>query len=247
MSAPEGGGTPPSEARPTGPFAFRLEDIPPSALSRLPPGRHSLPDDFVEANHRSRLMAGAISSLAERGYAATTAGHIVAAAGVSNTTFYRYYAGKEDCVLAAYDLAIEWLSQEVQGAVAVAVAGGGGWPDQVRLAVARTLELFAADNRLARLCTVEVFFAGVRAEVRHRALVDRIGFALSIGRGERALGADLPRRLEPTLVGGAFALIARQLGGGEGPDLADLAPELTEYLLAPYLGAEAARAVAAGD
>jgi AcrR family transcriptional regulator len=229
--------------RPTGPFTFRLEDLSPSALSRLPPGRHNLPDDFVEENHRARLMAGAISSLAERGYPATTAGHIVAAAGVSNTTFYRYYRGKEDCVLATYDVAVEWLSGQVLDAVDIA----DQWPDQVRVAVTTTLQLLAADNRLGRLCTIDVFFAGVCAEVRHRALVDRLGFALRTGRAERALAADLPPHLEPTLIGGAFALVARQLGRGEGPGIAALAPELTEYLLVPYLGVEAARRVAAGD
>jgi AcrR family transcriptional regulator len=242
MNAPDAGSPPPPEARPTGPFAFRLEDLSPSALSRLPPGRHNLPDDFVEENHRSRLMAGAIASLAERGYAATTAGHIIAAAGVSNTTFYRYYSGKEDCVLAAYDIAIEWLSQELRDAVVAA----DDWPDQVRLAVARALELLGADNRLARLCTVEVHLAGVCGEIRHRALADRLGFHLAIGRDERPLGAALPPHLEPTLIGGAFALVARQLGGGEGNKLRELAPELTQYLLAPYLGVEAARALATG-
>jgi AcrR family transcriptional regulator len=240
MNPELGAGTPAPGDPSSGPFAFRLEDTPPPALSRLPSGRHGLPEDFVEANQRNRLMSGAISSLAERGYGATRSGHIVAAAGVSNTTFYRYYSGKEDCVLAAYDLAVEWLSRQVAGAA----AGAEEWADQVRLAVAAALQLLAADNRLARLCTIDVFFAGVRAEVRHRSLVDRIGFALAVGRAERPLGADLPPHLEPTLIGGAFALVARQLGGGEGPGLAELAPELTEYLLAPYLGVAAARRVA---
>jgi AcrR family transcriptional regulator len=242
MSVSTGDGTPP-EDRPPGPFDFRPDDTPSWAFTRLPNGRHNLPRDLVEANYRNRLMAGAISSIAERGYAATTAGHIIKAAGVSNTTFYRYYPCREDCVLATYDVAVEWLSEEVLGAVVAA----DQWADRVRLGVTRTLELLGADNRLARLCTIEIFFAGVRAEVRHRALIDRIGLPLSLGRGERGLGADLPGHLEPTLIGGAFALVARQLGGGEGSGLADLAPELTEYLLSPYLGVEIARSVAAGD
>jgi AcrR family transcriptional regulator len=186
-------------------------------------------------------MAGAIEVLSERGYLATTGEAICAAAGVSLTTFYAQFGGKEGCILAAYDLAVSWVCEEAGRAAAAAA----DWPRRVRSALARILELLAADNCLARLCTIEVFLAGVRGEVRHRALVDRLSVSLSLGRTERALGADLPLHLEPTLIGGAFALLARQLGGGEGPALAELAPELTEYLLAPYLGVEAARDVAA--
>jgi AcrR family transcriptional regulator len=225
-----------------GPFAFEADSTPPFAFSRLPAGRHSLPREFIEANQRNRLMAGAVDALSERGYQATNVETIVRAAGVSRNTFYVHYPDKETCFLAAYDHAVGWLEGEV-----ASVAGAHReWTRRVPATVAKILELFAADNRLARLCTVEVFFAGVRAEVRHRALVDRLSLQLGVGRGERALGADLPLHLEPTLIGGAFSLVARQLGGGEGPGLAELAPELTEYLLAPYLGVEVARALATG-
>lgn len=239
MSSSAGNGAPPEDRAP-GPFDLPLELERVFALSRLPSGRHHLSRDLVEENHRNRLMAGAISSLAERGYQATTAGHIIAAAGVSNTTFYRYYPGKETCVLAAYDVAVEWLG----GQISTAAGEAEGWPAKVRAAVRRALALLAAEERLARLCTIEVHFAGVRAEVRHRVNVDLLAFGLRHGRAGCGLAAELPPRLEPTLVGGAFALVARQLRAGEGPGLLELAPELTEYLLAPYLGVAAARRLA---
>jgi AcrR family transcriptional regulator len=225
-----------------GPFAFEGDSTPPFAFSRLPVGRDRLPREFIEANQRNRLMAGAVDALSRSGYQATSVESIVKAAGVSRNTFYLHYPDREACFLAAYDHAVGWL----EGEVAIVAGAHRGWARQVCVAVAKILELFGADNRLARLCVVEVFFAGVRAEVRHRALVDRLSLRLGVGRGERGLGADLPLHLEPTLIGGAFALVARQLGGGEGPGLGGLAPELTEYLLAPYLGVEAARAIAAG-
>jgi AcrR family transcriptional regulator len=224
------------------PFAFSSEAARPLALSRLPPGHHGLPREFVEANQSNRLMAGAIDAVAERGYLATSVDAICAAAAISRATFYKRFDDKEACFLAAYDLTVAWLAKEILGAVDLAE----DWPRQLRFAVTRTLEVLAADNRLARLLTIEVHFVGVRAEVRHRALVDRLSLPLGVGRGERGLGAELPLHLEPTLIGGAFALVARQLGGGEGPGLGALAPELTEYLLAPYLGVEAARAIATG-
>jgi AcrR family transcriptional regulator len=215
------------------------EVIKPFALSGHLCGPNSLPPELVEANQRERLIAGALDVLAERGYLATSVDAICTAASISPSTFYGHFTDAEACVLAAYDLTVAWLSKEVLGTVDLTE----DWPHLVRYAVTRTLELLEADNRLARLLTIEVFFAGVRGEVRHRALVDRLSLLLGVGRGEH--GTALPLRLEPTLVGGAFSLVARQLGGGEGNKLRELAPELTQYLLAPYLGVEAAREIAA--
>ncbi len=231
-----------SDERPDGPFAFRSDDLQPFALSRLPMGRHGLPRSFVEENHRNRLMAGAIASLAERGYPATTVAHINQAAGVSNTTFYRHYADKEECVLAAYSATVSWLESEVAAAVDPTEA----WPVRVREAVAAVLALLDSDHRLAHLCAIEVFATGSRGQACHRRTVDRLSLQLGVGRGERALGADLPLSLEPALVGGGISLIGRSLGAAEDRPLGQLAPELSEYLLAPYLDVAAARRIAGG-
>ena len=51
-------------------------------LSRLPPGRHGLPRDFVVQNQRDRLAAGIIAAVSEFGYHETTITQIAAAAGV---------------------------------------------------------------------------------------------------------------------------------------------------------------------
>jgi AcrR family transcriptional regulator len=225
-------------ARAGGPFAFSAADAEPFVLSRLPSGRHSLPREFVEENQRNRLMAGAIASLAERGYPATTAGHIIAAAGVSNSTFYRHYPDKEACVLATYAATVAWLECEV----AAALSRSDPWPDRIHQATVAGLALLDSDQRLARLCVIEILATGLRGQAANRRTVDRLALYLAGGRAERAFAADLPPHLEVTLVGGALSLIARSLG--DGAPLTSLAPELTEYLLAPYLGVESARRVA---
>jgi AcrR family transcriptional regulator len=225
-------------ARAGGPFAFSAADVEPFALSRLPFGRHGLPREFVEENQRNRLMAGAIASLAERGFPATTAGHIIAAAGVSNSTFYRHYADKEACVLAAYAATVAWF----EGEVAAAITRADSWPLQVGQTLIATLALLDSDRRLARLCVVEILATGPRGQAANRETVDRLALHLSGGRGERPLAVDLPLHLEVTLIGGALSLIGRALG--DGVPMTSLAPELTEYLLAPYLGVEAARQLA---
>src|SRR5262249_26105238 len=80
------------------------------ALGQLPPGRHGLPRSFVVRNQRLRLIAAMLRSLPEHGYAGTTISHLTQEAGLSRAAFYGQFSSKEDCFLATYDLAGEWLA-----------------------------------------------------------------------------------------------------------------------------------------
>lgn len=52
---------------------------------------------------REELMSTAVTLFATRGYAETTIGEIAAAAGMSERSFFRYFASKEDVVLSGLD------------------------------------------------------------------------------------------------------------------------------------------------
>jgi Bacterial regulatory proteins, tetR family len=67
---------------------------------KLAPG-YRLPPESVARNQRWRLMAAMVAAVAERGYERTTVGDVVELSGVSRTAFYRHYANKEDCFVAA--------------------------------------------------------------------------------------------------------------------------------------------------
>ncbi len=68
----------------------------------LPKGPHGLSREEVAGAQRARLVEAVLANVGERGYAATTVGHITAAAGVSRTSFYEQFTGKQDAFLAAY-------------------------------------------------------------------------------------------------------------------------------------------------
>jgi AcrR family transcriptional regulator len=53
---------------------------------------------------RDEVMVTAVALFASRGYAETTVAEIAAAAGVSERTFFRYFATKEDVVLRGFEL-----------------------------------------------------------------------------------------------------------------------------------------------
>ncbi|MDT8912348.1 TetR/AcrR family transcriptional regulator [Amycolatopsis sp. PS_44_ISF1] len=86
---------------------------------RLPKGPHSLSREQVAGAQRARLVEAVLAKVGERGYANTTVGHITTAAGVSRTSFYEQFAGKQDAFLAAYDvLTTEFIDQGVAVALA---------------------------------------------------------------------------------------------------------------------------------
>lgn len=69
---------------------------------RLPKGPHSLSREEVAGAQRARLIEAVLANVGERGYAATTVGHVTASAGVSRTSFYEQFTGKQAAFLAAY-------------------------------------------------------------------------------------------------------------------------------------------------
>lgn len=175
-------------------------------MQRLPPGSHGIPADVVARNQRERLVAAMAEVCAERGYAQASVAEVARQAGVSSLTFYKQFAGKQECMLAAHRQLLGRLLEEVDR---VAAEEGPGERAIVRTALA----LFAADPPSARLLAIEILAAGPEGVKRHDAMAK--AFA------ER-LGTDWVR------AAGVLALIGKLVVAGEAPRL----PELEEELVA---------------
>ncbi len=81
---------------------------------KLPKGPHNLSRDEVAGTQRARLIDAVLESAGQRGYVATTVGHITATAGVSRTSFYEQFDGKQDAFLTAYrELTTDFIAQGV--------------------------------------------------------------------------------------------------------------------------------------
>ncbi len=222
-------GSPPADAEPERFEPDALAALPPElALSRLPAGRHGLPRSFVASNQRLRLIAAMLRVLPQHGYPATTIGHITQEAGVSRSAFYGQFESKEECFLATYDLAAEWLCERVEGAV----AGEEQWATRVLAGTAEALRLLAANPAVAHLIAVEALQAGAAARRRRQACIVRLAEALRAGRPN---SPELPVDLEELLLGGALAHVARYVDAGRTERLSEAAGELIQYLLIPYL------------
>jgi AcrR family transcriptional regulator len=180
-----------------------------TAARRLPPGSHGIPADVVARNQRERLVAAMAEVCAEQGYAQTSVAEVAKRAGVSSVTFYKQFAGKQDCLLAAHRQLLGRLLEAVDRAQEGEDASGA----KVRATIHAALAIFAADPPSAQLLTVEILAAGQEGAKRHDAMVE--AFA------ER-LGTDWVR------AAGILALAGKLTVLGE----ADRLPDLEEDLVA---------------
>jgi AcrR family transcriptional regulator len=214
----------------------------PPELSRLPPGRHGLPREFVVHNQRERLIAGLAEAVAENGYAGTTIAHITRHAAVSRRTFYEHFDSKDDCFVAAYDLVIVQLRERV----AAGYDSETAWPEAVRAGIAALLTFLATEPNLARLAMVEATVAGPVVVEHYDGAIQAFVPYLQAGRDGRApeVLARLSDSTEEALVGGMVSLISRRIVAGQTAGLESLIPDLTEFTLTPYLGPAAAAKVA---
>jgi len=206
-------------------------------LGPLPAGRHGFSREQVAHNQRERLIAGLASAVAERGYRSVTITDVTKQARVSRRVFYENFEGKEECFLAAFDVVVGHIRELAAEAVAVAV----DWPQQAIAAARAVLAFFAAEPDLARLCLVESQAAGPAVSARFHEAVHEVVPFLERGRGERPADRELPPSTEESTLGALVMLTSRKVAAGEAAQLEELLPELAEFILAPYLGAEEAR------
>jgi AcrR family transcriptional regulator len=214
----------------------------PDELAQLPHGRHGLPPEFVEHNQRERLIASFIHLVGEVGYSGATITAVTEGAGVASRTFYKYFETIDDVCIAAFEKAVE----DLRPLLVEAYEREDEWPLRIRASLAALLADFAEFPDVARLLTVEPFVAGPEIARRHKAALEELVSFLRGGRDLRQADEPLPDTAERGILGAVNSMVGRQVTAGRGEDLEALLPDLTQFVLTPYLGAAEARRVAAG-
>jgi AcrR family transcriptional regulator len=209
-------------------------------LGPLPGGHHGLSRQQILDSQRERLLAAIAHEVALRGYRATTITGVVKTASVSTRDFYEHFESKEECFLAAFDA----VRDHLESVVFDAAAAEPDWPHQVIAALRVSLEFFAADPDLARLCLTEPVGATPSVAIRFREAVLGCVPALEQGRDRTRKTTTLPPSTEDSLLGGIISLMSRSILAGETAELPRLLPDLVEFTLSPYLGADAAKLLA---
>lgn len=210
-------------------------------MDRLPRGRHGLSPEFVAKNQRERLIAGLIQVLYEVGYHRTTVSLIGQRAAVSKSDFYRHFESKDDCFIAAYEVAVERIREAVL--TACQESEHREWAGRVRDAIEVLLQTFAEEPALASITLVEGLRAGRGVYDRYQiALESFVGF-LREGAPMTPAGSEAPEAIDEAVIGGIASLLGRRILAGDTEELKDLFPEILEFVLTAHLGAEEARRI----
>ncbi len=203
-----------------------------SAADRL--GRQGA---HVMQMQRRRLLLAFVEVLAEQGIEGASVGRVCKRAGVSRRTFYEIFDDREACFLAALEVALERLADEVLRAC----EGERKWSARMRAAITMLLECFDSEPGLARMCVVETLRAGPEVSERRQRTLEALTRLVDEGRGESKNGAALPLLTAQGVVGGALSVLHTRVAEGCRQPLVGLIGPLMGMIVHPYLGAAAAR------
>jgi AcrR family transcriptional regulator len=190
-------------------------------------------------DQRRRILRAIAELVAKRGYADVTVELVVKRARVSYKTFYKHFAGKEECFKQLFDSAVGSTERAIGERLA---AEDGGWPDRVVIALGLWVERIAAEPLIARAVIVEAPTVGPSMLETYERVTKAFAPLFREGRALNPRGDELPETVEDTLSGSVVWSAYQRLIVGEADRLPELLPELIELVLRTYLGqAEAAR------
>jgi AcrR family transcriptional regulator len=199
------------------------------------PVRRPEPSDTLE-----RLFEAVARMVSEKGYAEMTVGDVVDDASMSLSTFYSHFPGKREAFLAACEAGVD---DTIETGLSVFREYEGEWPERIHAGLRHLLDYLARQPEWTYMTTIELFAAGALAQGRRDDTMD-----LFIGK--LAPGSELPVKPPVTLeaIGGAlYTLIYNQICNKGAAYLREILPTATFVALAPFVGNEAATAIANGD
>jgi AcrR family transcriptional regulator len=166
---------------------------------------------------------------AESGYEETTVAAVLERAGVEPESFVSHFAGKEDCALAA----LNKIVSETLASVSMARGGGEDAVGRRKFEGQALLELMAGRPSFATLAFVESRQCGTRRMHDAYESAARV-LALMLERvGDSRGGSGAAARAG---LGGAEAVIRRELAAGRAKRLPQLLPDFVYAVLVPFVG-----------
>jgi AcrR family transcriptional regulator len=209
----------------------------PGGGKRARPGGHQLRPEVLAHHQRQRILTGAARAIAARGYRQATVADIVKSAAIARARFYENFSSKEDCFFALHDEAVAGALESVSTACAEVK---GKFPERLSAGVQALVGYLESDRDLARACIIEGPAAGPAIGDRFEGLIARFAELLRAARAD-ADATDLADTVEEAVVGGLYWLLYYALLEGDGDSLEPMVPQLIEFSLIPFVGADAAR------
>lgn len=190
----------------------------------------------LAAIQRARILAAAMDTVDEVGYARMTVTQVVRRARVSRRTFYELFRDRDDCVLAVFEQALS----RARLLAAQAYGQESCWREGVRAALERLLVFMEEEPVVARLCLVEALAAGDGVLERRARALDELVEIIDRGRSLASAAHEPPRVAAEGIVGGILGVLQRRMLEDPSEPLRDLFGPLMSIVVRPYLGATAA-------
>lgn len=147
-------------------------------ITRLAAGRRSadgLTREEVAEHQRRRILLAMADTVADKGFAATTVGDVIARASVSRATFYEQFADKQECFLAAFDAA----ARQVIATVGAAVPSRLPDPGAFDAVIGAYLDALLDAPQFARVFLVDISALGGEGVARRAAGQQRFAAAVA--------------------------------------------------------------------
>jgi AcrR family transcriptional regulator len=183
----------------------------------------------LATSDRDRILQAMAESCAEVGYAETTVERVLERAGADLESFESLFAGKEACALAA----LNKIVSETLARISMAGSAGEDAAGRARFEGKAILELMAARSPFAKLGLIDSRQCGTDRMHDSYESAARV-LALMMERMVRA--ADAPGATARAALGGAEAVIRRELAAGRAAGLPQLLPDFVYAVLVPFVG-----------
>lgn len=199
----------------------------------VPPGQGR----FAAHDQVERIFAAMAAVTAEKGYGATTLDDVAERASTSFGTFYNHFRTKEEAFLAAYDAGVA----QAYAAALPPFQRAPDWPHAIRAALEGFFGYLAAEPNWAYGGIIEVLAVGRRGMERRDQAIEMFAGMLAPG-FEQA--PEVPAIAKDAIAGALLELMYQHIRK-RGPErLMELVPAGTFMTLTPFVGPDAASAVA---
>jgi AcrR family transcriptional regulator len=200
----------------------------------------NLSRSFLVHSQRERILDAVAQLSAEKGYANVTLDEIAERAAVSLQAFYEHFADKEDAFLVAYEVG----HGKGRAIVERVHDAAPDWPHAVRTGITALLEFLASEPAFAQMALVDALIATPRTAERSNKGIVRYAELLAPGFEEAPEASKPPAVTIEAIAGGIFELCLTYTVQGHAAELTELAPWVTYFALAPFVGPELAGRVA---
>jgi AcrR family transcriptional regulator len=216
----------------------RGEGTPRGELERIRRGREE-----TEGELAGRIAAAMLEACGEMGFRAVAVQDVIDRYGGNRVQFYRHFASKADCYVAAYEEGIEMLCERLLGAGRAAP----GWRPGLRAALGELAGFLTAEPLRARALLIDVHVAGEPALTKRAEVVERLVAAIDAARQEDGALEDPPPLTARFMLGAIESAATSALARGEAGGFSASVPELAHMVVGAYFGEAAATPELAAD